>query len=195
MENIVNEPLLQKRFASVDEYLQIESMDNLRYELINGKINTIDGASLNHNQIVSNLICEIGYFLKGKDYEIFASKLRVNIPLINSFAYPDISIVSGKSVLSEHYFDSLLNPSVIIEVLSPATESYDRGDKLFAYQHIRALNQYILIDSASLNIQSITKKDDGLWKFENITDAAALLTISTINQQLPLADIYDGVTF
>jgi Uma2 family endonuclease len=195
MENIVDELAYKKDFKTIEKYIEIENTGEFRYELVDGKINTINGASLNHNRIVSTLIGEIGNFVKGKGYQLYASRFRLNIPSADAFTYPDISIVHGKTELAEHYFDSLLNPSVIIEVVSPPTESYDRGNKLFTYLQIASLKEYILIDSTSVKIQAITKKDDGLWKFENITDLNALLAISTIGQQLPLVDIYEGVTF
>ena len=195
MENIVNEPALKYNYLSAEEYLEAERKAVEKHELINGKIITMQGASLKHNKIVANLIIGIGSFLKGKPCDVYPSDLRVNVPSTNSFMYPDLTIVCDKPELLDEHFDNLLNPSVIIEVLSPSTESHDRGTKFFNYQQIPSLKEYILINSTSILISTITKKDDGLWKFENITDAAALLTISTINQQLPLADIYDGVTF
>ena len=195
MENIVNEPALKYNYLSAEEYLEAERKATEKHELINGKIITMQGASLKHNRIVRNMIAAIHSKLKGKDCEVFPSDLRVHVPSINSFMYPDLTIVCGEPELSDEHFDNLLNPSVIIEVLSPSTESHDRGTKFFNYQQIASLKEYILINSTSVLVSTITKKDDGLWKFENITDAAALLTISTINQQLPLADIYDGVTF
>ena len=195
MENIVNEPALQYNYLSAEEYLEAERKATEKHELINGKIVTMQGGSLKHNAIVRNLIIGIGSFLKGKPCDVFPSDLRVNVPSVNSFMYPDLTIVCGKPELLDENFDSILNPSVIIEVLSHSTESYDRGTKFFNYQQIASLKEYILINSTSVLISTITKKDDGLWKFENITEPTALLTISTIGQQLPLSDIYDGVTF
>jgi Uma2 family endonuclease len=195
MENIVDEPALKYNYLSAEEYLEGERKAVEKHELINGKIITMKGASFNHNRIVRNMIAAIHGRLKGKSCEVFPSDLRVNIPSTNSFMYPDLTIVCGKPELLDEQFDNLLNPSVIIEVLSPSTESHDRGTKFFNYQQIDSLKEYILINSTSVLISTITKKDDGLWKFENITDLSALLTISTINQQLPLADIYEGVTF
>ncbi len=155
----------------------------------------MQGASLKHNRIVGNLIAEIGSFLKSKSCEVFPSDLRVNIPSTNSFCYPDLTIVCGKPELLDEQFDNLLNPSVIIEVLSPSTESYDRGNKFFTYQQIPSLKEYILVDTSTISIQTIVKKDDGLWKFETIADPTSSLTIATIEQQIMLSDIYYNVEF
>ena len=180
MENIVNEPALKYDYLSPEEYLAAERKAVEKHELMNGKIITMTGASLKHNQIVGNLIGSIHGFIKGKGCRVFPSDLRVNIPSTNSFTYPDLTIVCGEPELLDEHFDNLLNPSVIIEVLSPSTESYDRGNKFFTYQQISSLKEYILIDSASIKIQSITKKDDGLWKFQTLTNLAESLLISTI---------------
>jgi len=195
MENIVNERARKYNYLAAEEYLEAERKATEKHELMNGKIITMTGASLNHNRIVGNLIGEVHHFLKGKSCEVFPSDLRVNIPSTNSFCYPDLTIVCGKPELLDEHFDNLLNPAVIIEVLSPSTESYDRGNKLFTYQQIASFKEYILIDSSSINIQTIIKKDDGLWKFESVADPAAFITISTIGQEILLSDIYYGVNF
>jgi len=96
-----------------------------------GLLVTMAGASINHNQVLSNLIGAINPSLKGKSCNVFSSDLRVHIPINNSFTYPDLSIVCGKHKLPDDHFDTLLNPSVIIEVLSPSTENYDRGNKFY----------------------------------------------------------------
>ncbi len=195
MENTVNEPAVKYNYLSAEEYLEAERKAVEKHELINGKIITMQGASLDHNRIVRNLVAAIHARLKGSGCEVFPSDLRVNIPSTNSFMYPDLTIVSGKPELSDEHFDNLLNPSVIIEVLSPSTENHDKGAKFFNYQQISSLKEYILINSTSILITSITKKNDGLWKFENIAGIEASLHISSIEQQLPLSDIYDGITF
>lgn len=195
MENIVNEPAVKYNYLTAEEYLEAERKAEHKHELMNGYIITMTGASLKHNKIVGNLIGSINPFLKGKGCEVFPSDLRVNIPSTNSFTYPDLTIVCGKPELLDELFDNLLNPSVIIEVLSPSTESYDRGNKFFTYQQITSLKEYILVDSNSIQIQSIIKKDDGLWKFETINDIKGSLTINTISQQILLSDIYYELTF
>lgn len=195
MENIVNEPAFKYNYLTADEYLEAERNASGKNELMNGKIITMTGASLKHNRIVRNLIIGIGSFLKGKSCEVFPSDMRVNIPATNSFTYPDLTIVCGKPELLDDHFDSLLNPVVIIEVLSPSTESYDRGNKFFTYQQIPSLKEYILVDSTSCTIQTILKKDDGLWQFDTIANLAATLTIQSIGQTIVLSDVYDGVEF
>ena len=195
MENIVNEPALKYNYLTAEEYLEAERKATGKHELMNGKIITMTGASLKHNKIVSNLIGSINPFLKGKNCEVFPSDMRVNIPTTNSFTYPDLTIVCGKPELLDDEFDNLLNPIVIIEVLSPSTESYDRGNKFFTYQQIPSLKEYILVDSTACNIQTIIKKDDGLWQFDTISNIASSVIIQSISQTILVSDVYDGVEF
>lgn len=200
MENIVNEPAFKYNYLTAEEYLEAERKSEHKHELMNGYIVslpgvTMTGASLEHNQIVGNLMRDIGGFLKGKGCRVFPGDLRVNIPSTNSFTYPDVTIVCGKPELLDDKMDTLINPSVIIEVLSPSTESYDRGNKFFTYQLIASLKEYILVDTKSEKVQVITKKNDGLWKFDTITGIDASITISTIELQIPLSDIYYEVAF
>ena len=129
-----------------------------------GLLVTMAGASINHNQVLSNLIGAINPSLKGKSCNVFSSDIRVHIPINNSFTYPDLTIVCGKHELPDDHFDTLLNPSVIIEVLSPSTENYDRGNKFFIYQQLTSLKEYILINSVLAMVQVITKK--GRWSLE-----------------------------
>ncbi len=195
MENILNEPALKYNYLLGEEYLEGERAAEEKHELMNGKIITMTGASLKHNRIVRNLIGNIHSFLKGKTCEVFPSDLRVNIPNVNSFTYPDVTIVCGKPELLDDHFDTLLNPSVIIEVTSPSTESYDRGNKFFTYQQLPSLKEYILIDSSTVHVHLITKREDGSWLFKVIETISDSLTINTIQQEIALKDIYDGIQF
>jgi Uma2 family endonuclease len=195
MENIVNEPALKYNYLSQEEYLEAERNAEQKHELMNGKIITMTGASLKHNQIVRNLIGFIFPYLQGGTCEVFPSDLRVGIPSLNSFTYPDVTIVCGKPELLDDKFDTLLNPSVIIEVLSPSTESYDRGSKFFTYQQIPTLKEYILINSSSVMVHTMVKNNDGLWKIETIADISATLNITVTGQQILFSQIYDHVNF
>ena len=195
MENILNEPALQYNYISAEEYLDLERKASEKHEFMNGEIIKMNGVSLKHGIITGNLIGEIGLFLKGKNAEVFSGNLRLYIPVANSFVYPDLTIVCGKPELLDGHFDNLLNPTVIIEVLSPSTESYDRGNKFFTYQQIPSFKEYILVDTSACILQTIVKKDDGLWQFATITNSANTLTIHSIGQTILVSDIYDGVDF
>lgn len=193
MENELKEPAFKYNYLSPQQYLELERKAVEKTELHEGLLITMTGASIKHNQVVSNLIISIGTHLKGKSCSVYPSDLRVHIPINNSFTYPDLTIVCGKPELLDDQFDTVLNPSVIIEVLSPSTENYDRGNKFFISQQIHSLKEYILVNSVLNMVQVITKKEDGLWKFETITDLTASFFIKTIAVEISLQEVYDKV--
>ena len=170
MENEVKEPALKYNYTIAEEYLEIDRTSQEKYELHQGTLITMTGASLKHNQIVSNLIVGIGSYLKGKSCRIFASDLRTKVLTEDSFTYSDVTIVCGEPELMDEHFDTLLNPSLIIEVLSPSTEKNDKGFKFFHYMQIPSLKEYIMVSSTGIYIHISRKQDDSLWKFEEITD-------------------------
>lgn len=186
-------PVLQ--YISPEEYLEQERMAEYKHEYYRGKIVAMAGASLAHNQIVSNVIQNIGPFLRNTSCQIFPSDLRVSVPSATSFTYPDATIVCGEPEMLDNKFDTLKNPSVIIEVISPSTEDNDRGRKFFFYMQIPSFKEYILINSTNVYIQAGRKQADGSWKFEDIRDINTALSVTTIGYQIPLADIYANVRF
>jgi Uma2 family endonuclease len=195
MENEVKEPALKYNYTTAEEYLEMERVSQEKHELHNGIVITMSGASLEHNQIVRNLIGNIYPFLKGKSCSVFPSDFRTKVPTKDSFTYPDVTIVCGEPELMDDHFDTLLNPSVIIEVLSPSTEKYDKGLKFLYYMQIPSLKEYIMINSTGVNIHVSRKQNDSSWKFEEITDRTTSLIINTIEYNISMDDIYDEVKF
>ena len=190
MENEVKEPAPKYNYISPQEYLAIERAAEYKNEYYHGQILAMSGASLNHNRIDGNLIANIGNFLKGKNCRVLPSNMRITTPSCDSYMYPDASIVCGKPQLEDDQFDTLLNPSVIFEILSPSTRSIDKGRKFFFYQQIPSLKEYIMIDSLKRFIQVARKQANDSWKFENMDETHTILHIQTIDFQLPLSEIY-----
>lgn len=190
MENEVKEPAPKYNFISPQEYLTIERAAEYKHEYYHGQILAMSGASLNHNKIDGNLISTIGNFLKNKNCRILPSNMRISTPSYDSYMYPDASIVCGEPQLEDDQFDTLLNPSVIFEILSPSTRSIDKGGKFFFYQQIPSLKEYIMIDSLKRYVQIARRQSDESWKFENIDETHKSLHIQTINFQFPLSEIY-----
>ncbi len=166
MENEVKEPALKYNYTSAEEYLEMERTSKGKHELHRGTIIKMTGASLKHNKIVSNLIVEIGSYLKGKSCSIFPSDLRTKVLTKDTFTYPDVTIVCGEPELMDEHFDTLLNPSVIIEVLSPSTEKYDKGFKFMLYMQIPSLKEYIMVNSTErfIHISRKQNREDGFGK-------------------------------
>lgn len=190
MENEVKEPAPKYNYVSPEEYLAIDRAAEYRNEYYYGAIVAMSGASLNHNKIDRNLISGINHFLKGKNCSILPSHMRVSTPSHDSYMYPDASIVCGEPQLEDKLFDTLLNPSVVFEILSPSTRNVDKGRKFFFYQQIPSLKEYIMIDSLKRFIQIARKQNDNSWKFETLDETHTLLLIQTINFHFPLSEIY-----
>jgi Uma2 family endonuclease len=185
-----------KEYPTPQEYLSAERIASGKNEYYEGQILEMPGASEGHNFIVSNLIREIGPFLKGKPFDIFPSDFRVGTPNMDTYVYPDVTIVSGKCILQDDQFDTLLNPSVVIEVMSTYSKERDLGYKFFRYQRIPSVKEYIVIDSRSYFVQIARRQEDDSWKFEQIEDnKSASLFIETIQYSVPLKDIYYHVFF
>ena len=192
MANEVKEPALKYNILSPAAYLLMERAAAEKHEYYDGLVLGMSGASLEHNTIEVNLITAINTFLKGKNCRILPSRMRVSTPSKDSYMYPDASIECGEPQLEDDKFDTLLNPSVIFEILSPSTRSIDKGRKFFFYNQIPSLQKYIMIDSLKQFIQLALKQPDGSWMFEQINPAAVLF-IRSIQFQLPLSEIYTGV--
>ena len=176
---------------SAEEYLELERAADYKSEYYRGEIFAMAGAGFNHNRITSNLSIEIGLSLKGKSCQSFSSDMRVHIPENTLYTYPDLVIFCGKPNFQDDKTDTLLNPSVIIEVQSPSTGEYDRGQKFHLYRSISSLVEYVLIDSRRLSAEVHRKGDNGLWTL--VSEAYSIdesIEISHIDLRLQMADIY-----
>ncbi|HET9825421.1 MAG TPA: Uma2 family endonuclease, partial [Chitinophagaceae bacterium] len=134
-------------------------------------------------------------FLKGTNCQALPSHMRVSTPSSDSYMYPDALIVCDTPELEDDKFDTLKNPSVIFEILSPSTAMVDKGRKFFFYQQIPSLKEYIMIDSLQRFIQLGRKQPDGSWRFEQISDPNAMLSITTIDFSVSLSEIYFGAEY
>jgi Uma2 family endonuclease len=179
---------------SLKEYFEIEDADDEKHEYFEGKVIFMKGAQLSHNQITVNLVAEITTFLKQSNFSVFPSALRVATPLSDAYMYPDVTIVDGNMQKNNDAFDTCINPSVIIEVMSESTYNRDMGYKFFYYQQIPSFKEYVLVDSSRCFVMTARRQEDNAWKFKTIEHIHQLLTIHTIKMLLPLGDIYSGVS-
>lgn len=149
------------------------------------------GATRNHNRINENLSIFIGSFLVESDWQSFSSAMRVHLPETGLFAYPDLVIVCGEPVLLPDEFDNLLNPAVLIEVMSDSTEDYDRGRKFLRYRSIPTFQEYVLINAQTVGVEVWRKNELGQWTLiEQNTDSASQFTIQTIDLTISLRQTY-----
>ncbi|MCC6615097.1 MAG: Uma2 family endonuclease [Anaerolineae bacterium] len=181
-------------FIPLDHYLAKERRANEKHEYFDGLVYMMAGASERHVKIVSNIVRALGNQLADRPCSTYSTDLRVKTPS-GLVAYPDVMVVCGQPELYDDKGDVLLNPSVIVEVLSPSTEAYDRTMKFEHYQSIPTLQEYILIAQDQRAIEQYTRGDDGRWHWVEEQDVQEPITLTSIGCTLALTDVYAKVTF
>jgi Uma2 family endonuclease len=189
----VREPAIAygKQKFTVEEYLELENASEEKHEYYQGEIFDMAGGKQEHNLVSVNVLTALKNKLNGKPCRPNNSETRVHIKTNGLFTYPDVSIVCGEpEYLNDDEFN-LLNPSVIFEVLSPSTKSYDRGDKFKLYRAIPTLREYILIDPDKINVEAYYINGDNEWALRELNEISESLGIQTVGITLPLTDIYE----
>ncbi len=192
MGNILQEAAPKYSYISPKEYLEMERASDEKHEYFDGHIYLMSGASLKHALVASNLMIRIGSSLEGKQCRIVAETMRVSTPANDAYMYPDLVIFCNEPELEDGNFDTLLNPSVIIEILSPSTRSIDKGRKMMYYKEIPSLKEYFMVDTFSQIVHCVRRQPSGDWRFETIAGNNSAVLLETIQFQLPLSAIYNG---
>jgi Uma2 family endonuclease len=183
-------------FYTPEEYLTFERASKTKHEYLNGQIHAMAGGSPPHNQICFNTTVAIGIQLKGTSCIGYTSDQKIRTDPMDLFSYPDLTVVCGKPLFHDKHKDVILNPTVIIEVLSPSTEEYDRKEKFSRYQDLRSLTDYILISQDRVCVeQFVRQKAKRRWLYSIESDLETEIEIASIHCRLKLADIYDRVVF
>ncbi len=176
------------------EYLAFERKSEIKHEFYNGEIFAMGGASREHNLVCMNVSSEIRQQLKGKSCEAYPNDMRVFIPATGLYTYPDIVVVCGTPQFQDEEFDTLLNPVLIIEVLSPSTESYDRGKKFANYRSIESLQEYLLIAQDEYHIDRYLRHGE-FWLLSEARTLEESLELTSIECVLDMREVYDKITF
>ena len=185
----------EKRYYTPEEYLALEEAAIDKSEYHDGEIVPMTGVTTNHNSIIINLIANLKFGLRGKDYRLFTSDVRLWIPLTRRYVYPDIIVIHGEPVYQENNKTIVINPLVIIEILSNSTKDYDRGGKFLAYRSIPEFREYILIDQYSYHIEQFAKNSNGKWVLTEYDSEESVLTLESVEFQIPLKEIYERINF
>ncbi len=180
-----------KDYITSEEYLTTEREVEFKSEYYQGEVVAMSGASFNYNVIAANLLGLL-FGLRKSGCQAFGSDLRLHIPLSSLYTYPDVSIICGKPEFLDQHQDTILNPSVLIEILSPSTEKYDRGKKFMLYRSIPTLQEYILIDSQFQLIEKYTRNADNHWVLTDYTQPEDSLVFTSISFKLSVQEIYSG---
>lgn len=191
----VREPAVAygKQRMSIEEYLEMENAATEKHEYYRGDVFAMSGAKVVHNMISRNLLIALGKKLQGKPCQPFGSDLRIHIEANTLFAYPDISIVCGEIKTLHDDEMNVLNPAVIIEVLSSSTKNYDRGEKFKLYRDIPTLTEYALVDSESIHIEVFRLNETQHWELEEYRSMKEEVQIKALHEIISLTEIYEGV--
>lgn len=181
---------------SLEEYLELERATEEKLECDNGKVWSVSGASFPHNVIVVNLLFEVDRQIRDHGCNVFPSDLRIKVPEYPPYRYPDLTANCGEPIIEKiGGIDMLVNPSLIIEVLSDSTEAFDRGDKFGYYKSIESFTEYLLVAQHRPHVTQFIKHGDGFWlstEFNDLSDAIELRSVPCV---LSLASVYRGVEF
>ncbi|GAB4212443.1 MAG: Uma2 family endonuclease [Roseiflexaceae bacterium] len=185
----------QAQFITPEEYLAQERERDYRSEYLDGRVYAQAGGSRRHNLIVASVIAALYAQLRGRTCELFPSDMRVHVPGTRFYAYPDVSIACPPLLFDDQRQDTLLNPVVLIEVLSPSTENFDRGRKFRLYRELESFQEYLLIAQDNLHVEHYVRQPDQQWLFVEYEDRAATVQINSVGCILALSDIYERIDF
>ena len=177
-----------------EEYLARERKALTKSEYRNGQIHAMPGASRKHNLITANTLVEIHIQLHNRVCEVYPSDMRVNVSPTRTYTYPDVVVVCDEPLFEDSHFDTLLNPTVLIEVLSPSTAAYDRGEKFAAYQKLDSLREYVLVSQDRVRVEHYLRQEQtwDLTEFHALSDVFQLVSIGC---ELSLQAIYAKIQF
>lgn len=178
---------------SVAEYLEQERRAETKSEYLDGEVFLMAGASRSHNLLVTNVIAALHGSLRGRGCELYSSDMRVQVSATGLFTYPDVVVVCGEPEFLDAAVDTLLNPTLIVEVLSPSTADYDRGGKFAHYRALPSLREYLVLAQEKVHAEHSVRQADGRWLLAETDDPAAVLRLEAIGCELSLGAAYEGV--
>ena len=183
-----------KHFYTPEEYLAMERAATYKSEFCAGEIFAMSGTSRQHNTIGLNIASELKHCLKTRDCDVYAYDIRVRTPDSRLYTYPDV-MVTCNGQFEDSSVDTLLNPIMIVEVLSPSTETYDRTKKFTDYRKIDSLVEYILVAQNECRVTQFFKQPNGEWIFKEYISINDVLRLTSIDCELEMKQIYDRVQF
>ncbi|HEX7314373.1 MAG TPA: Uma2 family endonuclease [Pyrinomonadaceae bacterium] len=180
----------RKSLITPEEYLAIERKSEIKNEYYAGDVFAMVGASKQHNLIAANVIRVLGNQLVDRPCNVYPSDMRVKVSATGKYTYPDVVVACEEELFDDAEKDTLLNPVLIVEILSESTEAYDRGKKFEQYQYIESLTEYLLITQEPYRVEQYVRQSNREWRYSEYHDADDEVTINIIGCRLPLKDVY-----
>ncbi len=187
--------ITQKRYYTPEEYLQLEETADYKSEYIDGQIIPMAGGTLNHNQIALNLSTDLNFAFKKQNYRVYMGDVRLWIAQKRTYTYPDVMILADEPEYFNNRLDIIVNPQVIVEVLSKSTKGYDRNDKFEAYRSIPTFQEYLLIDQTRIHVEQFSKAGKKQWALREYDEEDEAIALVTVPFEISLQDLYNKVQF
>jgi Uma2 family endonuclease len=180
-------------YLTPEQYLEIEEKAEFKSEYWDGRMYAMAGGTPKHSDAAGGLLVALRRRLRSSGCGVFNSDLRIRDGANGLYTYPDVAIVCGEPSLGAGH--TLTNPIALFEVLSPSTEAKDRGFKFERYQHIESLREYVLVSQEKPRVETFLRQTSGPWLYQAVVGLDASVTIQSVGIDVPLAEIYDGITF
>ncbi|MDZ7992993.1 MAG: Uma2 family endonuclease [Nostoc sp. EfeVER01] len=187
--------ITKQRYYTPEEYLELEEAADYKSEYIDGQIIPMAGGTVNHNQIALNLSTELNFAFKKQNYRVFMGDIRLWILQKRTYTYPDVMILAGEPEFFNNRKDIILNPQIIVEVLSKSTKGYDREDKFQAYRTISTFQEYLLIDQTRIHVDQFSKTGKKQWTLREYDEEDEAIALVTVPFEISLQDLYNKVNF
>lgn len=182
-----------KRYT-LDEYYDILSASQTRHEYVDGEIVEMVGGSAAHNQLFFNLTCQLVYHFNRPGYHVSLGNTCIKIPGAERVYFPDAAVVVGTVERAPRQLETILNPKIVLEILSPSTEQFDRGEKFADYQRIPELEYYVLISQDEVLVERFARKPNGEWLPDAVTEREGSIRFETLDWTLNLSELYRGLS-
>ena len=183
------------QYYTPEEYLELEQAAEYKNEYRDGEIVPMTGGTTNHNEIAGNLYAHLKFALRKRNYRVYIGDVRLWIPRYRQYTYPDVMIIEGEPIYAAKGTTTVMNPSLIVEVLSKSTQNYDQGDKFMYYRSIPEMKEYILIDQKHFYVMQHNKTEEGKWLLTEYETEDSLVELNTVDFEISLSEIYTGVNF
>jgi Uma2 family endonuclease len=185
----------ETKYYTPEEYLALEETSEDKNEYRQGEIIPMVGATTNHNQIAGNFYRRFPLTINNQDYYTYMETVRLWLSDYSIYTYPDVMVIKGQPLYQGNSQSNVINPLIIVEVLSNSTQAYDRGDKFKFYRSLPTFQEYILIEQSSYSVERYYKQKDDQWLIDFCTGENAVLQLVSVDWQISFQDLYQRVNF
>ena len=192
---MTTETLEKERVYTIAEYFEIDGDSETKLEYHNGKIIPISGGTTNHSSIAVKILTALYNLLEDQPFEIYNGEVKVQIPAYDKFVYPDVMVVSQKPVFFKKRKDTITNPLLVVEVLSPSTQKHDRTDKFMMYRTLPSLREYVLVEQDQPRVTTFFRNDAGHWEDTDVTGLEGVTRLQSVVGEISLARVYKNIEF